>query len=197
MFGCAEVTVEIHRDGHGGNRRQGTGFLRPIGRTLPDFPLVALGEHLDGQGGGGSGQDGALGTGEIDEKDALGAVVLEGFLRGRFIGVEGMVPDQGEDRSEEQDAGEEVAGGYDASWTASGEQRRVYQKRGSGGKGKMKNPRILRAGLAATGPESYCHPCVDRRRICVWVRARHPRTRSTKRLQRPRAHTTGRGPDEP
>jgi hypothetical protein len=35
---------------------------------------------------------------------------LEGLLRGWFIGVEGVVPDQGEDRSEEQDAGEEVAG---------------------------------------------------------------------------------------
>jgi hypothetical protein len=61
---------------------------------------VAFDDHLDGQGGGGGGEDGALRAREIDEEDALDAVVLEGLLSGRFIGMETMVADQGQDRGE-------------------------------------------------------------------------------------------------
>jgi hypothetical protein len=47
VSGRAEVTAEIHRDRHGRNRREGTGFLHPGGGTFPDFPLVAFDDHLD------------------------------------------------------------------------------------------------------------------------------------------------------
>jgi hypothetical protein len=118
-----------------------------VDRAGPPACGAAFDDHLDGQGGGGGGEDGALRPREIDKEDALGAFVLEKLLRGRFIGMEGMVADQGKDRGE----GEKNSRvGYDASWKASGLRIGDKQKRRWDGK---KNPRNSRfTPSPGTGP---------------------------------------------